>query len=144
MSGASAWLEAFAASGPAPRTSMRTRAAAPRPSASARSGHLLLSVTTGIAGSFLPPESKRRPDSAQPADRFDLAQKRRRARSRKPFFGGGAWSVLRVCGVVLALGVVVAAERIGLVRERRHVGHVVRVYAVAEWQAVTDQDASDC
>src|SRR5947208_10952950 len=139
MSGASAWLEAFAASGPAPRTSRRTRAAAPRPSASTRYGHLLLSMTTGIAGSFLPPESRRRPDSVQPADRFDPRKKKKGPLSQALLRPGGVVG-LGVRRVVLRLCVVVAAERVRLVRERRPVGHVVRVHAVAEGQAVSDED----
>src|SRR6266540_6700584 len=46
-------------------------------------------------------------------------------------------------GLQLAFRVVEAAERVGLVRERRQVGDVVRVDAVAERQAVADQDAAD-
>src|SRR2546425_13236891 len=51
-----------------------------------------------------------------------------------------AWPSLRL---LQALRVVVAAERVSLVRERRHQRDVVRVDAVAERQAVPDQGAAD-
>src|SRR5438067_12421142 len=99
MSGASAWLEALAASGAAPRMSTTASAAAPSVSASAMNDHFLFGVIAAMPCSLLPPESECRHDSLRTADRFG-PRKRRRARSRRPFFGGGLGE-LRVRGIVL-------------------------------------------